>query len=153
MSKVNIFILCIFLLHFVAVANKEQSFLKLKGDSKAKYEFALNDQTKAGQLEEFKNGLGSRNGEFTFQSLSEEEDEKKYLRSLDDDTPNDRDDQNPDNENDESSSNEGDDKKNSKESKKTKSKDWKTLNTKSETKALKRYRIVNTIVMNEKKKK
>ena len=127
MSKVNIFILCIFLLHFVAVANKEQSFLKLKGDSKAKYEFALNDQTKAGQLEEFKNGLGSRNGEFTFQSLSEEE--KKSLRSLE--------------------------AKKSNNSKKTKKKegDWKTVRVYNKgTKALKRTRIINRIKVGKNKK-
>jgi len=131
MSKLfttHTFILCIFLLHFVAVANKEQSFLKLKEDSKAKYEFALNDKTKTGQLEEFKNGLGSRNGEFTFQSLSEEE--KKSLRSLE--------------------------AKKSNNSKKTKKKegDWKTVRVFNKgTKALKRTRIIKKMNVNKKNKK
>ena len=125
----NIFILCIlFLLHFVAVANKEQSFLELKEDSKAKYEFALNDKIKTGQLEEFKNGLGSRNGEFTFQSLSEEEDEKKTLRALG--------------------------QKKSNNSKNTKTSDRKTLRVLNKgTKALKRKRLVNIITMKKKNKK
>ena len=132
MSKLfttHTFILCIFLLHFVAVANKEQSFLKLKEDNKAKNEFALNDKTKTGQLEEFKNGLGSRNGEFTFQSLSEEE-EKKSLRSLE--------------------------AKKSNDSKKTKKKegDWKTVRVVNKgTKALKRTRIIKRMNVNKKNKK
>ena len=130
MSKLfttHAFILCIFLLHFVAVANKEQSFLELKEDSKVKYEFALNDKTKTGQLEEFKNGLGSRNGEFTFQSLSEEE--KKSLRSLE--------------------------AKKSNNSKKTKKKegDWKTVRVFNKgTKALKRTRIIDRIKVGKNKK-
>ena len=130
MSKLfttHAFILCIFLLHFVAVANKEQSFLELKEDSKVKYEFALNDKTKTGQLEEFKNGLGSRNGEFTFQSLSEEE--KKSLRSLE--------------------------AKKSNNSKKTNKKegDWKTVRVVNKgTKALKRTRIIDRIKVGKNKK-
>ena len=131
MSKLfttHAFILCIFLLHFVAVANKEQSFLELKEDSEAKNEFALNDKTKTGQLEEFKNGLGLRNGEFTFQSLSEEEDEKKTLRSLG--------------------------QKKSNNSKNTKTSDRKTLRVLNKgTKALKRKRLVNIITMKKKNKK
>ena len=128
MSKLygmNIFILCIFLLHFVAAVNKEQLFLKLKGDSEAKHEFALNAQTKDGQLEELKNGLGSRTEEFTFQSLSEEED-KKSLRSLDEqmDFPEDTPPDTP------GESKKSEESKKSKESKKTKSNDWKTLNIK-----------------------
>ena len=165
MSKLygmNIFILCIFLLHFVAVSNKEQSFLKLKEDSEAKHEFALNAQTKVGQLEEFKNGLGSRTEEFTFQSLSEEGD-KKSLRWLNENnTPeDDKTGDNPGNtpasgdnpgdtpapedtpEDTPGESKKSEESKKPEESKKTKSNDWKTLNIKKKIKALKRYRIVN----------
>jgi len=150
MSKLygmNIFILCIFLLHFVAVANKEQSFLKLKEDSEAKHEFALNAQTKVGQLEEFKNGLGSRTEEFTFQSLSEEED-KKSLRSLEDEGGQPTEGTPTPGEGDTPADTTGESKKSKEskkreESKKTKSSDWKTLNIKKKIKALERYRIVN----------
>ena len=112
-------------MHFVAAANKEQLFLKLKGESESKHEFTLNAQTKDGQLEELKNDLGSRTEVFTFQSLSEEED-KKSLRSLDEqfDYPEDAPEDTP------GESKKSEESKKSKKSKKTKSSDWKTLNIK-----------------------
>ena len=78
--SMNILILCIFLLHFVA--SKEQLFLKLKGDSQAKVEQDSNKKLKANKASELTFGEDTTHF-YSKRSLEEKSKKPKIAKTTD----------------------------------------------------------------------